>query len=195
MFMIANIYVTKYGNTVADSPVFEMLWSSSQFLTKIDKFLGLKHVFLAGPRVGQVCFPFIVVVVEQGPYVSLLVFGLRIRGSHPILVCLLCNFRGNLDRNLFNPLQVWVQLTHSKVLLCDEISKALSRKQKDRLMDVSDSRSNHTKGSTGEDVGIVSLSRLKSFSKSFKGREWRSRRKDGFPLGECVRLLCSALRL
>ena len=33
------------------------------------------------------------------------------------LVSLLCHFGGNLDRNLLDSLQVWVQPTHSKVLL------------------------------------------------------------------------------
>ena len=32
------------------------------------------------------------------------------------------------------------------------------------------------------------MARLKPFSESVKGREGRSRRKDCFPLGECVRL-------
>ena len=42
--------------------------------------------FLARPRLGQVGLPLIVVVVEQGPDVRLLVFRLRICGSHPISV-------------------------------------------------------------------------------------------------------------
>ena len=42
--------------------------------------------FLARPRLGQVGLPLVVVVVEQGPDVRLLVFRLRICGSHPIPV-------------------------------------------------------------------------------------------------------------
>ena len=69
--------------------------------------------------------------------------------------------------------------------------------------------SNHTKGNTREDIGIVALPSLKPdffyknfyetllllktdtfslkpFSKSLKGREWRSGCKNSFPLGERV---------
>ena len=45
-----------------------------------------KCFFLARPCLGQVGLPLIVVVVEQGPDVRLLVFRLRICGSHPIPV-------------------------------------------------------------------------------------------------------------
>ena len=41
------------------------------------------------------------------------------------LVCLLCNFGGNLDGNLLNPFQVWVQPSHSKVLLRIDIASLI----------------------------------------------------------------------
>ena len=53
-------------------------WASEQFLAEM--------FFLARPRLGQVGLPLVVVVVEQGPDVRLLVFRLRICGSHPIPV-------------------------------------------------------------------------------------------------------------
>ena len=42
---------------------------------------------------------------------------LREDGGHAVLVGLLGHFGGNLDRNLLDPLQVWVKPTNSKVLL------------------------------------------------------------------------------
>ena len=95
MFMIANKCgrIRKRPNMVAHAQ-FVKNWTDSRFsapqssFSKIDWFwvpnLFLYQPFLARPLLGQVRLPFIVVVVEQGPDVSLLVLGLRICGSHPI---------------------------------------------------------------------------------------------------------------
>jgi len=56
----------------------------------------------------------------------------------------------------------------------NDIRKSFGSGQEDIVGDVMDSGADDAEGDAREDVGVVTLTGLKSLAVHFKGREWRS---------------------
>ena len=120
---------------------------------------------------------------------------LGVSGGHSFLVSLLCHLTGDLDADLLYLGERRVHPAHLQVLLRHQVGQTLGREQEDGLVNVSDAGTDDPEGEAGEDVGVVSLAWLESFTKAVESREWRTRGEDCSALRVSVGRLRCTLRL
>lgn len=104
----------------------------------------------------------------------LLITWFRFCACEAILVSVLHNTDGNFDGTILDSFQRWVQAATFQIVFGDNFGQALSGDEENILGDGVRSGADHSKGHSGENVRVVALTGVISFSLVRNGWERRS---------------------